>query len=543
MRRRSPNSTTSVPGRVSRAHRLNRQFLRGGRLLAMCIGALACALLSVASFPKFSVSWLGWICLAPFFWGLTKARSWWGAFFYGWFTGLLCNAGLLYWIYVTCLDGGGLSVGLSAAAWLGLSALLALQFALLGGSCFYLKRTGFYFPFLAACGFVALEGLHQLIAFYGLGFPWIMWGYSQWNEPAVLQLAAFSGVYGVSFVLVFVSACLGSAFAAPPVRKKRYVFMGVLVCALTFVWGSARLPRPQDKQSTDRFQPLLSASVALMQPNIDQYKKWDEAFEQEINGVLTQLNAELVREPVRLAVWPESTVPGTLLEENYYQLFKSASRQADMYQIVGSNVFEPQTQYVGAYLLAPDRDTLQSYHKIKLVPFGEYLPFENVLRRVLPDVEALGGLGVFTPGEPDQPPFEIDGIQVGRTVCYEAIFPALWRAQNKQGTKLFVNLTNDAWFFDTSAPYQHLAANVLRAVETGRPVLRAANTGFSAVIDPFGRIRQRSELFTRTVLRDSVPIQLTDRVNFYTQWGDWFVWLCAVVFFSILISTMVFFYE
>ena len=116
-------------------------------------------------------------------------------------------------------------------------------------------------------------------------------------------------------------------------------------------------------------------------------------------------------------------------------------------------------------------------------------------------------------------------------------------AQNRQGAKLFLNLTNDAWFFDTSAPYQHLAANVLRAVETGRPVLRAANTGFSAVIDPFGRIEQKSSLFTREILRASVPLPVGDKMNFYTQWGDWFAWLCAALYFTLLISTMVFAYE
>ena len=112
-----------------------------------------------------------------------------------------------------------------------------------------------------------------------------------------------------------------------------------------------------------------------------------------------------------------------------------------------------------------------------------------------------------------------------------------------QGAKFFVNITNDAWFFKTAAPYQHFAVNVLRAVETGRPVLRAANTGFSAVIDPFGRVHEKSALFTQEILRTDIALPVGERVNFYTQWGDWFAWLCAAFYFTLLISTMVFTYE
>ena len=134
-------------------------------------------------------------------------------------------------------------------------------------------------------------------------------------------------------------------------------------------------------------------------------------------------------------------------------------------------------------------------------------------------------------------------MSVGGTICYESIYPQLWLSQNRQGAKFFVNVTNDAWFFDTAAPYQHLAVNVLRAVETGRPVLRAANTGFSAFIDPFGRIEKQSGLFTREILRSAVPLPVGEMRNFYTQWGDWFAWLCAALYFTLLISTMVFAYE
>ena len=240
----------------------------------------------------------------------------------------------------------------------------------------------------------------------------------------------------------------------------------------------------------------------------------------------------------------ESAIPGSLAEERYFDLFSRIGEQAGAYQVIGSNIFHSeQEQYVGAYLMAPHSEGLSAYRKIKLVPFGEFIPFERVVSYFTKDVEVMGALGGFTPGPTQQPLLEAGGVKLGATVCYESIFPQLWREQNKNGAQLFVNITNDAWFFRTAAPYQHLAANVLRAVENGRPVLRAANTGFSAYIDGFGNIREISHLFPREILTTSVPLSVRPDSTFSAKWGDWIAWLCAIIFFTIGISAIVFVYE
>ena len=191
----------------------------------------------------------------------------------------------------------------------------------------------------------------------------------------------------------------------------------------------------------------------------------------------------------------------------------------------------------------PQTGGLAAYRKVKLVPFGEFIPFEWIISFFTKNIEVMGALGGFTPGPLDQPLLEAGGIKLGTTICYESIYPQLWRRHNKNGAQLFVNITNDAWFFKTAAPYQHLAVNVLRAAENGRPVLRAANTGFSAYIDGFGNIQKVSNLFTREILTVSVPLSVRPDSTFYAQWGDWFAWVCAIIFFTIGISTIVFFYE
>ncbi len=509
--------------------------------LAGCLGATA--FLFYVSYPRISFSYAAWLVLAPFVWGLCHVRRFWGALMYGWLAGFVSNALLLYWVYYTCVHGGGLSVPLALGAWLGLAALLGTAFAVFGGGCYFLKKTGALFPLLAACGWVALEWLHQTVAFYGIGFPWVMLGYTQWNVPQVVYLAAYTGVYGISFVLAFVGISVGWFLQLPKLRQGLWqLVLAVGLFAVVFGWGTHLKKRQQ--HWLEHPHTLLSVQAALLQPNIDQYKKWTDTYEEEIAHTLATMGQTLADKNVYLAVWPESAVPGSLTQERYYDLFSQIAQQSNAYQVIGSNLFiTPQEQYVGAYLLNPQADGLSAYRKIKLVPFGEFIPLEGLLKIFTRHVEVMGALGSFVPGPFEQPLLDAGGVKLGTTICYESIFPQLWRAQNNNGAQLFVNITNDAWFFDTAAPYQHLAANVLRAVENGRPVLRAANTGFSAFIDGFGNIRAKSGLFTQEILHVSVPLSVREGSTFYARWGDWFAWVCAVLFFTIGISTVVFFYE
>ena len=508
-----------------------------GRFLFLVVCVLATASLVFLSYPGQSHSIFAWVAWAPFFWGITKIRRFRSAFFYGWITAFLFNAGIFYWIYYTCLHGGNLSVSLSAAAWLGLSALLALQTGLFGGCCFFLKKLGFWFPLLAACGFVTLEWLHQILAFYFIGFPWVMWGYTQWNYPEILQVASCAGVYGVSFLLILVSALMGWALAYRRFfQGLAFIFLAITVWFGAHSWGKSRLPSPAEEASLPHFL------AAIVQPNIDQYKKWDPLFEQEIADTIASFGTELEGQEVFLTVWPESVTPGEVTQEPYWEQMHGIADRTGSYQLVGSTVSRKEAQYVGAYLLMPNRETWQAYRKIKLVPFGEYIPLEKIIRGLFPQVEILGELGMFAPGPRVQPLLTAGEVKVGSTLCYEAIFPQLWRNQARKGAQVFANLTNDAWFFNTAAPHQHLAANVLRAVETGRPLLRAANTGISALIDPFGRIDQRTPLFTQVLAYVQVPL-LQATPTFYTEYGNVWVWICAVLFVTALIFSMVFMYE
>ena len=532
-----------MPTDVKSPSRLPLFFHHTSRLFFVAVCAGVTAGLFYISYPKISFSFAAWFVLAPFIWGVCHVRSIWGSVLYGWLTGVLSNALLLSWIYYTCVHGGGLSKPLALAAWLGLSGLLALSWAILGGACHFLKKTGGFFPLLVACGWVALEWLHQTIAFYGLGFPWIMLGYTQWNVPAVLYIASFTGVYGLSFLLAYVGSSVGWCFALPGLKKGLW-HLALATLVFASVYGIGRHMQTRYTHFAKHPHALLSVQTAIMQPNIDQYKKWTQQYEDEIAQTLQTMGAQLTDKNLYVTIWPESAVPGSLTDERYYELFSHIAQTSGAHQLIGSNI-SSQTgdQYVGAYLLSPAANTLAAYRKIKLVPFGEFIPFQSLLNHITQNIEVMGALGSFTPGPKEQPLLEAGGIKLGTTICYESIFPQLWRQLNRQGAQLFVNITNDAWFFDTAAPHQHLAVNVLRAAENGLPVVRAANTGFSAYIDAFGHLKEVSGLFTQQILTPNVPLSVRGKTTFYAQWGDWFAWLCAIFFFTIGISTVVFFYE
>jgi apolipoprotein N-acyltransferase len=180
---------------------------------------------------------------------------------------------------------------------------------------------------------------------------------------------------------------------------------------------------------------------------------------------------------------------------------------------------------VGARLYAPTGAVALRYHKMRLVPFGEYVPLSGLLE-TLGVKKLVQEVGDFVPGEAITLG-RAEGRTLGAFICYEAIFPDLVREFAQQGAELLVNITNDGWYGRTSAPYQHLAMARFRAVENGRPLLRAANTGITAIIDARGRVQRQTQLFERTVLVDDVEVAVED--TFYARHGDVFGWLCCAV--------------
>ncbi len=512
-----------------------------GRTAWCLLGLLVCAVLTVCLFklayPRPSYSLLAWLALVPFVWGIYPLRGFWRSVLYAWLVGTAVYAALYYWVFVTCWQGGGLSIQLAVAAWLGLSVLMALQFAIFGGSCFYLKQLKGFFPLVAAMGWVSLEWAHDMLATYVLGFPWFTLAYSQWNLPQVIQVAAVTGAAGVSFLVAFTGLSIGYAFVTPTYRDGlKHMLLAAVVFLATYGGGYVYMKHLPPNS-------LLRLHAAVMQPNIDQYKKWSPEFEVEIQDTLAQMSNQLAGKKDILVVWPESVTPGPVQQEPYAGWMARAAQVSDAWQLVGTNREENNHQYVSAFLLNPSGQTVGTYDKVHLVPFGEVIPFDETLRSLFPQIEVLGELGSFSAGKWQQPLLQLDQVAFGSTICYESVFPHLWAEQVRAGARFFVNITNDAWFFDTDAPYQHLAVSVLRGVEMRRPVLRAANTGISAVISSAGEILSSAPLNTRAILQADIALPLELEVSFYAKWGDWFAWLCVAIYMTVLVSALVFCWE
>ena len=285
-----------------------------------------------------------------------------------------------------------------------------------------------------------------------------------------------------------------------------------------------------------------SITVGLVQGGIRQEDKWVPEYAWANVGRHVELTQQAAARGARLVVWPESAVPFLFDEDpELAALLRRLVQQERVYLFFGNDDRERQGDgrgliYVGAKLLAPAGEVLARYRKIQLVPFGEYVPLQPLF--------TLGGrfaaklvqeVSDFTPGT-EAVTGSVDGHAVGGYICYEAIFPGLVRRFPAQGAELLVNVTNDAWYGTTSAPYQHLAMAALRAVENRRYMVRAANTGITAVVDPWGRVLERTRLFDTTVLVREVPF--VDDQTFYARHGDLFALGCVAAALALLAGTL-----
>jgi apolipoprotein N-acyltransferase len=369
-------------------------------------------------------------------------------------------------------------------------------------------------PWLAvvssAASWITLEYVRS---FFLTGFPWALLGYSQWRYPPLCQIAEWTGVYGVSAILFLSNLMLWQWLKNKKMPWSALVPLMILL-GVNFGIYVGRLPLAQEN-------PTLK--VAILQGNIDQYKKWNAAFVQEIlmsyAGLTKQLNSS-----VDLVVWPESAVPGWVPNEAWLmEWLQQRIVPTQAYHLVGAASYSNGKNYNSAFLFNPNGTLHSRYDKIHLVPLGEFVPFQSLLGRWISVLNALGG---FHKGE-NRRALWMDKTKFGVNICYESIFPHLVRLQTKEGASFLVNVTNDGWYLNTAAPQQHFSMNVFRAIENRRTLIRAANTGISGIILPDGWVAKATALNERTLLEG--VIHLKTNLTFYVQYGDVFAWLCCAI--------------
>ena len=479
----------------------------------LAIAAVSGVLLA-AAFPRPALWPLGWIGLLPLLLVMRKRP-----FASGLTAGIGFFASALYWLNIVMTTYGGLDPVLAGLAYLLLVIYLAGYFAVatwLACRCEQRLRIPVLLSFPVL--WVALEYLRGLLL---SGFPWALLGYSQQNLPIAIQSADVTGVYGVSLLLVAVNAALAWLIREPRRRSAQLGAACVLLMTLTHLgYGAWQLSRPLEVRSA-------TLDVALIQGNIDQGRKWDPAYRQTNLGHYLHLSRQAQRNSSPdLLIWPEAATPFYLQDPSAEATqVKQLPMELGTTLLLGSPAYQTdengRRHYTNSAFLLDGVDNAQRSDKIHLVPFGEYVPLGNWLGFI---DKLVVGVGDFLPGTVR--PLALDGRRLGVLICYEAIFPELARDYVRNGVGLLVNLTNDAWFGNSSAPYQHLAMSRFRAIENRIWLARAANTGISALVSPSGRVTEAVPLQTRAAVTGRVG--LGAQQTFYTRYGALLAQLCLL---------------
>lgn len=500
-------------------------FKKASQLFLNILPAPISGILLTLSFPNAQLWPVAFVAFVPLLITL-KERSSKVAFYSGFFTGFIHFTSLIYWLVPTLKHYGGLNLFISVLALILLCAYLSLYFAVF---CLILKKANFIpliSPVMAACLWICLEYM-RTYAF--TGFSWGAIGYSQYLNLPLAQIADFSGVYGVSFVLMVSNSAITEFWTY---LKNKQPKKGVLQLLLPFLIVGSALIYGHYKLSFIRtvIHSAPQTKIGIIQGNIEQDFKWSKEYKLKTINKYIALSTKLLANNPELIVWPETALPF------YYGRNKPLSLKVDMFVrssqthfLIGSPAYELSGRepefYNRAYMLSPDATVTGSWDKSHLVPFGEYVPFGNYLKFLGKIIEQAGD---YSAGKPVFIPLDFNHHKTGVLICFEILFPSISSNFVKNGATYLTTMTNDAWFGNTSAPGQHFAIAVFRAIENRRSLIRAANTGISGFIEPTGKIVTPTSLFTDQAIITETPA--LEIISFYTRCQDKFTWAAGLAF-------------
>jgi len=511
-----------------------------------------------------------WFGLVPLLWAVLNPatadgkRPFRRAFLLSYLCGVLWYMGNCYWVRDTMLHYGDMPLGAPTLLLIAFSLVLGLYFGLFGLGLMIIRHaTGNRRAALIAAPFlwVALD----LAAARVTSVPWDQLGYSQVDNGVAIALAPWTGVYGISFILIAANAVLLDLMTPGARESKGRTGRSVFGAQLVFAIAAALLASGLGTNLYLRARAATSSATAvLIQPNLDvagdndwssasdwqQHMAWLQKLASQqcktyIAGIpqTGAANGEVICPPYPthpdLVVWPEAPALSFMEADPRFQEGIAALAREEQAPVIvggyGVDISESDNQrldYNSAMVFAPDGHRVGRYDKIHLVPFGEYIPFQQYLTFAH---KLTGKVSSFSRGT-ERSTFRLNGHRYGVFICYEAVFADEVRHFAQLGAEVLVNISDDGWYGDTSAPWQHLNMARMRAIENRRWLLRGTNNGVTAAIDPYGRVRQsipRHQV-------DALPAQygFRDDVTFYSAHGDIFAWLCVLISFAILLWSL-----
>ncbi len=491
--------------------------------------AVASGLALALAFPKFDLNLLAWVAFVPLFHAI-EDEPMRRVFGWAYLQSFAAFAGSLYWIAIPLHNFADVRLALAILPMLLLAGVLALYTALAIWAGEYAARR-LRLPMVVTMP-IAWTALEWVRTYFPIGFPWNLLGYVAYRNLELIQFAEFTGVYGISALVIFFNAVVYMvAFRRGSRRLQTVSLIGLTALMSVLVgFGAARIGQLGHAPAAGELK------VAMVQGDIPQSIKWDPNFLPESFKVYEDETAQAARRGAEIVIWPEAAAAFFFQPDDRYPaafagdaawraaLLKLAQSTGDPI-LFGAPALGARDGRVGfynrAYLVSGQGDVVAHYDKINLVPFGEYVPARDLLGFFVNRV--VQGFGDMFPGQA-QTLFSVKGARLAVLICYESVFPELTRRAVNSGADVLVNITNDAWYGESSAPYQALAMAAMRSVETKVPMIRVANTGISAIIRPSGEITARTPLFKRGTEIEAVAFRPTRTV--YTIVGDLFAELC-----------------
>jgi apolipoprotein N-acyltransferase len=489
---------------------------------------IASGVLGALAFPKTDWAQLAWVWLVPaLVSGATRpSRS---ALRDGWLAGTVFYVVLLRWLDHTFLNYSEIPWPITWLPILALAAYCGLYVGLVASAVAWLRgRLG---PGIALALAAPLWVVGEWLRGHLMGgFPWGLLGYSQHAELPVIQIAELGGVYAVSFLIVSLNAALAALLVLGPRRAWPGLAVAALLLGGSLAFGAHALATEDGRAAAGPAPGVgsvvesASVEIAVIQPSIEQTIKWDPARHAQILDIYEALTRQAAASRPAVVLWPETATTIFLRgDQALLERLTRLSTEIGIPILVGSidRRDGPQGQFLNSAFLLTGQGITAKYDKIHLVPFGEYVPLAGVLGFVKGWAEFISEFGT---GD-SETIFPLPGAPFGTVICYEVIFPELFRGFVVRGASFMANITNDAWFGETSGPWQHLGTLPLRAVEHRVAIARAANTGVSGFVAPTGRVGPTLPLLARGVLHGRIPLRA--RPTLYTRLGDWLVYASA----------------
>ena len=461
--------------------------------------ALLAAGLLILIFPDFNLTFLAPFALTPLLIAVSREARPWMRFLLGWTCGVAFWFGTCYWIQFVLEVHGGMGRWGGWGSFLLFAVIKALHLGIFAMLAAILLPHSYAIPAVAAL-WTGIERTHS-----NAGFAWLALGDAGIDMHLPLRLAPFVGVYGLSFVFATMSVAVAQIILKRP--RRELVWLAMLLLPLA-------LPPTPAPQTGDE-------SAVVVQPNLNEEQDWSPVTADLMHRHLIELSTtEALLSTPRLIVWPEAPGPFYYYRDpEFHELAGTLARETHSYFLFGTVAFTPKNEPLNsAVMLRPDGSVVDRYDKIHLVPFGEFVPpLFAFVNRITQEA------GDFVPGT-RRVLFNVDGHRIGTFICYESAFPNEVRKFVADGAELLVNISNDGYFGHSAARLQHLSIVRMRAVENRRWIVRATNDGYTASIDPGGRIAQELPPYREEVAR--MKYSYEEGATVYARTGDRFAWSC-----------------